>query len=230
MNSADFRAQLEGDLAWRLDELRLLRNQLSNIPVESDRLRYRKAIILVLYSHFEGFCKTAFGTYANAVNEQKIRCEDASPFLVAASLDRVFKALSDPNKKADIFRRAAPDDAPLHRFARQVEFIEGIADVNSTTVSLNVDEVIDMESNLKPIVLRKILFRLGLAHDQFAADEGAISRLLGTRNNIAHGAERGGIDQDELDALEALTLRVQTRIMIGLTDALSHRKYLKAAA
>jgi MAE_28990/MAE_18760-like HEPN len=230
MNPADFRAQLEEDLSWRLDEIRLLRNQLVNISSEADKLRYRKAIILVLYSHFEGFCKTAFSTYANAVNERRIRCGDANPSLVAASLDTVFRALSDPNKKADIFRRQLPDDVPLHRFARQVEFIQGITDINDKPVELNPDEVVDMESNLKPVVLRKILYRLGLSPNQFSTDEGNMHRLLGRRNNIAHGAERGGVEQDELETLESLTLRIQTRVMIELTEALSQQKYLKTAA
>lgn len=230
MNPADFRAQLEEDLAWRLDEVRLLRNQLRNIPSESDRRRYRKAIVLVLYSHFEGFSKLAFSMYAAAINEQRIRCADANPYLVAASLDDVFRALLDPNKKADVFRRELPDDAPLHRFARRVEFIQELSRIYDKPVALPIDEVVDVESNLKPIVLRKILFRLGFAPDQFSADEGAIHRLLGRRNNIAHGAERGGVDEEELKVLETVTTRIQSRLMIELTHALVEQRYLKDVA
>ena len=230
MTPDDFRAQLEDDLAWRQDEIRLLRNQLTSVGYEQDRRRFRKAIILMLYSHFEGFCKLAFSTYAKAINEEQIRCGDANPTLVAASLDDVFRALLDPNKKADVFRRELPHDAPLHRFARQVEFLEALDELHEKLVTLPVDEVVDMESNLKPIVLRKVLYRLGFPPDYFAADEGALHRLLGRRNNIAHGAQRGGIEQEELDTLEAATIRIQSRVMIELTTALVDRQFLKKAA
>jgi HEPN superfamily RiboL-PSP-like protein len=44
-----------------------------------------------------------------------------------------------------------------------------------------------VESNLKPVVLRKILFRLGFPPETFASHEGTIHRLVNRRNNIAHG-------------------------------------------
>ncbi len=230
MNAGDLRAQLEEELAWRQDEMRLLRNQLGSISLDADRRRYCKAMVVMLYSHFEGFCKLAFSAYAQAINDEEITCAEANNFIAAASLDQVFRALLDPNRKSDVFRRALPNDAPLHRFARQVEFLDAIDQVHGQQVVIPVDEVVDTDANLKPIILRKILFRLGFPPDTFAAQEGVIHQLLGRRNNIAHGVERAGLDLVEYERLEGVTLEVITRIMAELTRALAEREYLRHAA
>ena len=60
MNIIEVRAEFEEELTWRVDEIRLLHNQLGYIRKEADKMRYRKALVVMLYSHFEGFCKTAF--------------------------------------------------------------------------------------------------------------------------------------------------------------------------
>ena len=228
MSPSDLRAQLEEDLLWRLDELHLIRNQLVNIADEEDRRRYRKTLVVMLYSHFEGFCKLAFSTYAQAVNNERLICQEANSFITAATLDDVFRALLDTNKKCDLFRRELPHDAPLHRYARQVDFVDAIRDIDSRLVVLPVDEIVDVESNLKPIVLRKILFRLGFPPETFAAHEGVIHRLLNRRNNIAHGVERGGIDEAEYQSLEKVTTVLMTSVMAEITRALAERRFVRA--
>jgi len=213
---------------WRLEELHLIRNQLINIPDEGDRRRYRKALVVMLYSHFEGFCKLAFSTYAQAVNGEGLTCCEANSFIAAATLDDVFRALLDTHKKSDLFRRELPHDAPLHRFARQVEFVDALREVGTRPVVLPIDEIVDVESNLKPVVLRKILFRLGFPPETFAAHEGVIHRLLNRRNNIAHGVERAGIDETEYQSLEKVTTEVMTSVMTEITRALAERRFVKA--
>jgi hypothetical protein len=53
------RAELDQEMAWRLEEVKFFQNQ-GNLLNEEQRNRYRRALILILYSHFEGFCKFAF--------------------------------------------------------------------------------------------------------------------------------------------------------------------------
>ena len=52
----NIRTQLEGELKWRLDEIHFLHNQQNHISNEKDQNCYRKALVVMLYSHFEGFC------------------------------------------------------------------------------------------------------------------------------------------------------------------------------
>jgi hypothetical protein len=57
MNLADIRAELEDELQWRLEELRLLKNQLADLRTEQQRDRFRRVLVIMLYAHFEGFWK-----------------------------------------------------------------------------------------------------------------------------------------------------------------------------
>ena len=76
MDFDSIRAELEQDLAWRVDEIRFLQNQGSALG-EDDKRRYRRALVLILYSHFEGIAnfhsRFAFG-YRIAVGVKCLRC------------------------------------------------------------------------------------------------------------------------------------------------------------
>ena len=76
MDFNSIRAELEQDLAWRVDEIRFLQNQGSALG-EDDKRRYRRALVLILYSHFEGFCKFSFSHYVRILNAVGVKCCDA---------------------------------------------------------------------------------------------------------------------------------------------------------
>ena len=67
MNLADIRAELEDELRWRTEELRFFKNQLSDFRSDDERNRFRRALVVMLYSHFEGFWKAAFSIYVKAL-------------------------------------------------------------------------------------------------------------------------------------------------------------------
>src|SRR5215218_4504030 len=98
MNIAQLWAQIEEDLMWRQDEIRFFQNQLETIKSEEDRDRFRRALVLLLYAHFEGFCKFALTLYAS-VNSSGITCGEATPAIAAASMSDLFRALNNPDKK-----------------------------------------------------------------------------------------------------------------------------------
>ncbi len=208
MNLANIRAELEEALTWRVEELRFHGNQLSALSKESDQDRYRRAMVVILYSHFEGFWKGAFTIYVNAINSSKLRCVDANESLVAASFAEVFHALSDSGRKSVYFRNSAPDDTKLHRFCRHTEFVSRIGEFERETVLIEPDNVVDTESNLKPSVIRKNLFRLGFPHDTFSEFETTIGWLLKSRNQVAHGATRSGLTAVEYEPLELAVMDV----------------------
>src|SRR5258705_2255053 len=197
MNLDDIRAEIELDLTWRQNEIRFLRNQLAYISSEHDKDRYRKSLVVMLYSHYEGFCKTALSIYADAINKEDIKCIDAHECLVAAALADTFKDFENPNKKSKIFINILPDDSQLHRFARQAELIERLDSIWQQVIRLPTDIVVDMESNLTPIILKKVLYRLGFPHDVFKDNEGKVHLLLNRRNNVAHGIRKDGISERE---------------------------------
>ena len=89
------------------------------------------------------------------------------------------------------------------------------------------ESVVDTESNLKPVVLRKILFRLGFPYDRFADCEGKINFLLGKRNNIAHGSGKEGLTEKEYSEVEKATFTIMKEIMKLVIEALEKKAYLK---
>jgi hypothetical protein len=227
MNIAEIRAELENDQGWRRDEIRSLQNQGSSIEDLEQQGQFRRALVVLLYAHFEGFCKFALTVYVNAVNKTGIRCAEANYALAAASLADLFAALRDSTSKCPEFRFTLPDDTHLHRFARDREFVERVADFENRKLEIPED-VIDTESNLKPVVLRKNLFRVGLTHDQFAFLDGDIHRLLNSRNKIAHGEARSGIKSTEYEALRAAVFYIMDSVTAGVMQALLEERFLRS--
>ena len=226
MNLVDLRAQLEAELAWRQDEIRFFQNRGSQLPDEESHEQYRRALVLLLYAHFEGFCKFALVLYANTINVEGITCGEANYSIGAAGLATIFRELRDPNKKCPEFKNVLPDDAKLHRFARDREFVERTDDFLKTQVSIP-EHVVDTESNLTPVVLRKNLFRLGFPHNQFEEFDGNINRLLAFRNRIAHGESRQGVDLRTYSDLRSVVFTIMQAVTIQVTNALAEKRFLR---
>jgi hypothetical protein len=227
MNLADIRAELEDELEWRLEEMRFFKNQLSELRTKDQCDRHRRALVVMLYSHFEGFWKAAFSIYVKAINAEGVLCKDATHSLVAASLFDLFASLSDHQKKHPFFRSKAPEDTKLHQMHRQVEFLSRLPEMEALKVDIAAEKVVDPESNLKPEVIRKNLFRLGFQHDMFQAHEGTVHQLLNKRNSVAHGSTRLGIEEDEYNKLEAAVLDIMSDVVKLLFESLRRKFYLR---
>lgn len=224
MNLAALRAELEADRAWREEEIREFQNRGSTIEDEEELNRYRRALVLLLYAHYEGYCKFAFTLYATAINSSGISCGEATYAIAAASLNDMFRNLRNPEKKCDLFRRELPDDAKLHQFAREREFIERTAEVEMRPVKIP-DNVVDTESNLTPVVMKKNLYRLGLPHEQFEVHDGDIHQLLNLRNGVSHGDLKEGVGETVYMRLRAATFAIMSGLGTGIMKALSDRAY-----
>jgi hypothetical protein len=147
--------------------------------------------------------------------------------LAAATLTLAFHGLRDTQKKNPLYGRQLPDDPVLHRFAREREFIERVDDFTSRVLCIP-DEVVDTESNLKPNVLKTMLYKLGLDPSQFEDIYSDIGQLVGLRNNIAHGATKKGIDQKLYDAYEQAAFRVMNKVAEDIMEALKSSSYLRS--
>jgi hypothetical protein len=225
-NTAELRAELEQDLTWRVDELRSLQNRVSYVTDEDEQKRLRRPLVLLLYAHYEGFCKFALALYVQAINSALISCGQANYAVAAASLSSVFKELRNPSKKNDIFRHDLPGDAKLHSFAREREFMERLDEVSTKKVEIP-DNAIDTESNLKPVVLRKNLYMVGLTHDLFDSFESEIQQLVRFRNEIGHGETKEGVELRTYERLAIAAFRIMSAIVVQVTEAIEQRRYLR---
>ncbi len=227
MDLSSLWAQIEQEQTWRTDEVRFFDNLVSKVT-ESDKDRLRRANILLLYAHYEGFCKFAFSLYVDAINGEGLECLDANYALVAVTLDTVFRELRNPEGKATEFKGSAPDDKKLHIFARDKEFLKKIADFDKRKISIP-EGIVDTESNLKPTVLRKNLYRLGFRHDSLEFLEGYIHILLRTRNEIAHGAHGIGVVQGKYERVRDATFEIMNQVKRFVMNALKEKEYLRAS-
>jgi hypothetical protein len=227
MNIAELYAEMESDQEWRQKEIRFFQNRLAHLSSEEQKNQFRRALILILYAHFEGFCKFALTLYVNAINSEGIPCEKANYAIAAASLANLFMELRNPDKKCPEFRRTLPDDAKLHKFARDREFVERFTDFINQPV-LIPEHVVDTESNLKPVVLRKNLYRLGFPHTQFDGVQGNVDKLLNYRNLIAHGETQTGIKQNVYEDLRVTTYTIMDEIKRVVMEALQEKLYLRS--
>ncbi|MGA2880937.1 MAG: MAE_28990/MAE_18760 family HEPN-like nuclease [Bryobacteraceae bacterium] len=141
MNLPDLSAQLESELAWRQEEIRFFQNRGTMLLKADEQDQYRRALVLILYAHFEGFCKFAFDLYRTAINGEQVACNEASPAIAAAGWAKLFKELRDPSTKCAEFKHALPDDGKLHRFARDREFMERSIEFNRLPVTIPDDFV-----------------------------------------------------------------------------------------
>ncbi len=229
MLSIDFsevRAEIELEREWREAELRLLKNRIAELRNENERDVARKALVVMLYAHFEGLTKALLIIYVNALNKLGIKLAQVHSALAACALSELFKALRNPNSKCKIFARQLPHDPKVHKYARDREFLERTADFGALTLAIDPDSIVDTESNLKPVVLRKILYQLGFDPQVVDPWEGTVNRLLKKRNDVAHGTARAGINSKDYDILEKAVKEVVDAVVAAITGAILKKSYL----
>jgi len=226
MNLADLRAQLDANQAWRRDELRHLQNYAAQLPNEDEEAGLLRPLVLLLYAHFEGYCKFALVLYVDTINAAKIKCGEANFVIAAAALDDIFELLRNSGKLSSIFRNILPDDSQLHTLARSHEFLERLSEFESFTVNIS-DKYISMQSNLTPSVLQKNLYKLGLPHSLFSSYEPKINMLLNYRNKIAHG-EHQTLSKAEYERLRQATFDIMDGVTLQIYKALQEKWYLRA--
>lgn len=226
MKPDDALSELEAELDWRTKDILFLQNMSQALCSDWERDSYRRALVVMLYSHFEGFVKFALLVYTRAVNEAAIPCSDATYAIAAASLADVFNALRNQTAKSPEFRSTAPDDTKLHIHAREREFMERVVEIYARPVIIP-EGLVDMESNLKPVVLRKNLYRLGFPHDMFKQHEGNIDRLLQCRNGICHGRSRTGVGAKDYAEVKESALKIMADVRSMIYEAIREQSYLR---
>lgn len=224
LTADEFRAALEAELAWRQEELAFFKNQLNEIS-EEEKNKYRKSLVLILYSHMEGYIKICLQTYIQYINSQELRRKDVKTGLIVASMHKEFIAYENLERKSEFFRKELPDDTRLHRLYRRVDFMEKVDDFKEQKLNIE-DQIIDTESNLWYIVLQKNLYKVGLPIDLFDGYQSAIDALVNRRNSIAHGNFRSGVTTEEFSSWETKVSDILSGVTRLLYDYANNKKYL----
>jgi RiboL-PSP-HEPN len=198
MDASDARAEIENDLAWRLDEIRYLRNELigggdrNAWPVSAMR-----AILVMQYAHLEGFARNSFAVYVQAVNSCNLKAHEVHPNIFASALVPEFNALrngagSEPEAEGSRLMRRA---------VNQVDFISKIRHLEKDICRVEVESAVSMEMNFGSDVFRRTLYRLGIPEGEVSkAYYNSLEFVRKMRNDIAHGSRRERIEPGEFEA------------------------------
>ncbi len=216
----DAATELEEEQRIRMEEIHFLQNICAALPDEQQQNRMRRAMVVMLYSHFEGYAQFTFEVYRRAIENSQSKCCEVHPSLATAALNDIFKAIRNPDKGVNLLPDAMRTLGELRPLAIERAFVEKAWDFGQRIATVP-EEFVDMESNLKPIVLRKNLYRLGLPHDLFDELEGSINKLLNYRNNIAHGSKTSGVDEVEYNELLQAVIRIMDELKKTILTAIT---------
>lgn len=223
---AEFQTDIEGDIAWRQQEVRSIKRAISSAQGEADKRALRRALITLLYAHLEGGFKVAVSAYIRTINQQALKVAACNPHIAASAWVSLFRDLANPSKKSDWFRNTLPDDTKLHAFARHAEFVAGVRGFEDISVEIDDARIVDTEGNIDQIVISKILFRLGFPPNAFERRYPDLQYLRKLRNPIAHG-ERETATDSHCTKYEEAVFGVLTRLRDLLVKAISERQYLR---
>ncbi len=215
MTIEELREEMEEELTWRSNELRMFKNILASIK-ESDKNKYRKSLVVMLYSHFEGYTKTCLLIYVKYINSLKLKRKDIYSYseLIASSMNDVFKKYENKDRKNELFRRKFPSDKNLHNIYRRADLVNQFSNFLDEIVFIK-DDIIDTESNLWSHILEKNLYKLSIKHDIFKSQYRQIDKLVNLRNSISHGSEKTGVSESNYIDLEKNILKnVMKRLII----------------
>jgi hypothetical protein len=226
MKVGDIWAQLESDLDWRHEEMRLLSNSVATLTREADRDLARRAQLVMLYAHIEGFSKVALSTYVRAINDLGLKCRDVNENIVASAFVDIFHGVRFGDPKGKVFKRVLPEDAGLHIFSRQCEFVAEVGSLMNRAVSVP-DGAVDTESNLDSKVLRRNLFRLGFPVGRFASYEEDLDELVYRRHSIAHGDDFNPVRRDLYERLQRAAFHFMDELTLSIVESVESSEYLR---
>lgn len=164
--------KLDRNIALRKKELSIIKTSI--IESESGILSTNIRIgIVMLYSHWEGYIKFSAREYLKYLNDKDLEVSTMKDNFRTLSIKSIIKDCSQSYKTEK-----------FHDITK--EFL------NENNRIFRVDErdklIINTESNLSYLVLKDILFSLGISHTDYELKENLIKeKLLEKRNSIAHG-------------------------------------------
>lgn len=155
---------------WRIKELDDFKTALEKSKDESTTSSLIRAGITILYAHWEGFVKKSSYHYYNFVTTKGFKLNELSNSFIAISMRKELNDLSDSRK---VTRQSKAIAILFHEFEKRAIF---------------PDELPLKTSNLNFDVFEEYCTMIGIETLPFETKRQFINqRLVGNRNNIAHG-------------------------------------------
>lgn len=172
-SESELESYIDKEYGWRRKEL----TNFSNTAFTSRaalRNTFFKMLVVLLYSHWEGFIKSTSVAYCEFLNGKGIKYSE---------LKNCFKVYCILNEFDGNF--------PSTKFSSYIEAIAIIDGKLDEKLNINTELYINTQSNLKSAVLKDIIQKLGLDYTEYELQENLIDQsFVVLRNAIAHGEYR----------------------------------------
>lgn len=205
-NLSDLQSYLDNEISWR-------RRELSNLLSLIDSARHHhekaiaRAIVPLIYAHWEGFIKASSTAYINFVNNQKIAVDKLTSNLASLAIK-------------PLLTRAR--DSRLNQHS--IELIEQIRFRFNT--SSHLSEETDTKSNLNYRLFTDIALTCGINLNGYATKKMFIDiKILKQRNEIAHG-EYIECDPKEMSTNVKTMISIIESYKIDLINNAANKAYL----
>ena len=199
---------LNAELSWRQKEL---------AHFEKLILSSRKAIkttliktgVVLLYSHWEGFVKTAAIAFCEYINSKGIPYKDLTVnFRVNAVLNHFKSQQSNAN------------------FYSILKIIDGRSIDLNQSCAINTAQYIDTKSNLKSKVFKEIVAKIGVDYKNYETKARIIdSKLLHFRNKVSHG-ESIEIEESDFNDLLKEIRPMMIEFKSQISNSVTRKSYL----
>ncbi|WP_040726651.1 MAE_28990/MAE_18760 family HEPN-like nuclease [Thiomicrorhabdus sp. Kp2] len=176
---------------------------------ESARKHLLRALLLLIYAHWEGFIKSSTVKYLKALQKMGIPCNDLHPSLRAFYLYAQFKTQQGND---------------WDKFSEAINSSEGLI------FTKDISGEVSTKSNLNTEVFKALVSRIGVSDLGIDLKKGLIDDgLLSSRNAIAHGEMRE-IELSDVINYKNLIVQLLDSYFDQLVDAIDNQKYLKTDA
>lgn len=211
MTLDDFLDGLDVDLSWRKKEI----SDLLSIIQNNNTIVLRKSLLLILYSHWEGFIKNSSKTYLFHIEKRNLKLD---------SLTTNYKAIQLKGIIGECFK--SEQGLTLNK---ELDFMAKFDQKEGQKFSLGkriLDEknksIINTKDNLNPDVFFNLCKVIGLPEKKSIStrDNWINDHLLNNRNSISHGSKLELPSSSEFD----LSLESITELKNVIVDILSNFK------
>ncbi len=208
-SKSELQDKIDAESAWRKREIINLQGLVLSHVNAKKIMPILKSLVLVSYSHWEGFVKTTSINYLSFLKFQSLPVSQLSVRLLSS-----LYFWNDQKRKKNAWD--------------SISQYEDLLNGNLREVTYYVDEMCSTESNLSFSVLSKIMFSIGLDNALFLQEKPFIDeRLLKYRNKFAHGdfSYDGDIDVNEAIDISKHVLKLMDMFKNEIQNSIALEAY-----
>lgn len=210
-----FAKELEQDLDWRLSELAVLKIQAAQAAARTTlHGGLLRALVALLYAHYEGFCKQALRGYMELLVRHAVQRQALADNIKLLSLSHIFRKFH-----SDL---SAPSCWKFFQNTLPTELVSPV----SFALDKNGEFLLEGDSNMYPALLSSNLDNLNVPKSFVDNNAIRLKTLVDQRNGIAHGRKLTVSSLADYEAFEKVVSDVMYELAYCLVDAAEKKTYL----